>query len=741
MSGKVVTKLQDGEHSGLIAVILCAALSLVAIIFVWVRMLWVAATRRRKASKVSKFMPEHVFFRTQLGAYVASLLVSNAISCIGYVSNVTWLREGEVTSGLLCTAQGALTQVGDLATAYFTAAIAVHTFCTLALRNRLPIYCAWIAVIAGWGITVASALTPAFAHLKSGPVYGTDGATCGISLQYPMVQLFLHLVPVLVASLVASVFYALVFLNIRGTLSIKGGVKFTLDPEARWKMQDGQMEYIKFVAAIAKSMLIFPIAYVVLLMPHIVVCLVETSGWNAPFSAKVFGVAMAGLIGVFNVLVLYNTLRIMGPAFGATAGEQKSDVESFSTPEKSPVDVAPSVSAVLAQRAFPRVPTIRSDSRQTSMADSTTHLIVPRSGHIHSPSNGSTTTVASFSRSIVPVEELNMMVSVPMTPRITVDNGSSASSSPDSDDSSHPLPAPRRPEMKKPHLRRPTVPAAIQVPPYPEYRVENGLLSAVNLQTPAQSAKKVEKKSRDRDSFIAMYTSRSTSGGNDGVNVSVESPSPPRRSVRPSASAGNFADRYDVSAFTSPRAAPIPPTPRSSSTGSASSPEEFSARPQLAELALSPFAQGLVERAMKSPEHVRSQSDITSPMAGSMSALAKDALMRNATKKSKRRSKSLDVTPRRGIPEVLRPGTPLSARAHELLPTALNSPGDFIFPSTHRTPRTPATSHTPRARSPAPPLPISPRQPLSAFTSARSPPRSARRLPKTPSQSSSASFI
>ncbi|THH26302.1 hypothetical protein EUX98_g7885 [Antrodiella citrinella] len=681
--------------------------------FICFRMLWRAATKS-KSTKLSRFMPEHVFFRTQLGVYVASLLVSNAISCAGYVANVNWLRDDAVASGILCTAQGALTQVGDLATAYFTAAIAVHTFCTLTLRNRLPKFWAWIAVFAGWVFTIISAVAPAFSHLAAGPIYGSDGAACGFSQHYPVVQLLLHLIPVLVASLVASVFYALVFLGIRGTLSIKDGVKFTLDPQARWKEQDGQMEYIKFIAAVANSMLIFPIVYVALLMPHIVVCLVETAGWIAPAGAKVFAFACAGLLGFFNVLILYNTLRIMGPAFNTSGGSQK-DVESFSTPEKSPVDVAPSVSAVLAQRAFPRAPTIRSDSRQTSIAGSTTHLMDPRANHMHSSSNGSTSTLASLNRSIIPADELKNMVNVPMTPRITVDGGSSPES-----DSSHGLSAPRRPAMKRPHLRRPSVPAAIQIPAYPEYRVENGMLSAVNLKTPAQqSAKLSTKKTRDRDSFIAMYAPQSS--GSQGVNVQVQGPSPSPRS-------GNFADRYDMTTFTSPRTAPAPPTARSSSNGSASSPESFSVQPHLADLALSSFAQGLVERAMKSPEHARSRSDI--PAVGSTSALAKDAVVRNA-KKTKRRSKSLDVIPRRGIPQVVAPGTPLSSRAQELFPP---TPPEYAFPATPRTPRTPATAQ--RSRSPVPCLPSSPRVPLSALPSS-----SVRRLPRTPTDAPPSAFV
>lgn len=80
------------------AVIACAGFSLLAIQFVWIRLVW-SSLKGRNPAKVSKFMPEHVFFRTQLGAYIASLLWSNAISCIGYVMNVVWLMDGAVTSG------------------------------------------------------------------------------------------------------------------------------------------------------------------------------------------------------------------------------------------------------------------------------------------------------------------------------------------------------------------------------------------------------------------------------------------------------------------------------------------------------------------------------------------------------------------------------------------------------------------------------------------------------------------
>lgn len=43
-----------------------------------------------------------------------------------------------------------MSQIADVATAYFTAAIAVHTFNTLVLRNRLPSWFCVVATAFGW---------------------------------------------------------------------------------------------------------------------------------------------------------------------------------------------------------------------------------------------------------------------------------------------------------------------------------------------------------------------------------------------------------------------------------------------------------------------------------------------------------------------------------------------------------------------------------------------------------------
>lgn len=78
------------------------------------------------------------------------------------------------TKGGLCTSQGtlllvdtnvapplkldrasaALSQVADVATAYFTAAIAVHTFNSLVLKFRLPLWFCFLMVSIGWAASV-----------------------------------------------------------------------------------------------------------------------------------------------------------------------------------------------------------------------------------------------------------------------------------------------------------------------------------------------------------------------------------------------------------------------------------------------------------------------------------------------------------------------------------------------------------------------------------------------------------
>jgi hypothetical protein len=58
------------------------------------------------------------------------------------------------------------------------------------------------------------------------------------------------------ASLLSVIIYSLIFLMLRGTLVINGGLKIHIDPERRSRLPSGTFEeYQRFVYSVARMML------------------------------------------------------------------------------------------------------------------------------------------------------------------------------------------------------------------------------------------------------------------------------------------------------------------------------------------------------------------------------------------------------------------------------------------------------------------------------------------------------
>ena len=171
---------------------------------------------------------------------------------------------------------GILSQIGDTAGAYFTGTIAIHTFNTLVLRNKVPGWVCMATSAFGWLFAILMAATPTWIrHSPFGPVYGFNGLSCGMSINHPILSTVLHLLPVrartfpqamaishatatqlLLGSVFSVIFYTLIFLILRGTLTIKGGIKLNFNRAHRWSMSSvTTVEYQRFIAAVARSML------------------------------------------------------------------------------------------------------------------------------------------------------------------------------------------------------------------------------------------------------------------------------------------------------------------------------------------------------------------------------------------------------------------------------------------------------------------------------------------------------
>jgi len=73
-------------------------------------------------------------------------------------------------------------------------------------------------------------------------------------------------------------------------------------------------------------MLLYPVAYIVLLVPYSIVRLLDISGFIVSFEAIVFAYVCWFSLGVVDVLLLYNTFRILGPVLHPPSAETEKSL-------------------------------------------------------------------------------------------------------------------------------------------------------------------------------------------------------------------------------------------------------------------------------------------------------------------------------------------------------------------------------------------------------------------------------
>ncbi|KAH8118113.1 hypothetical protein DFH11DRAFT_1724079 [Phellopilus nigrolimitatus] len=333
---------------------------------------------------------EGVFFQTQLGIYSACLLLANLLSGVAGLIGFLWVKRDGIVTGRGCTTQGSLIQIGDVAGAFFTAVIATHTFQTLVMHMRYPTWVILLTIAFGWGSAVATAtvITIITTHMH-GPFFNSVGMWCAISSGYTIEQFAAYYLPIVLSALVTATLYALIYLCLRGTLVIGNGIKLNISPENAqgWAGRlNGREEYRHFLGAIVKSLLWLPFTFIILFLPITIAGLMRISGINNSDALLAFAGICASLTGLANVLVLYNTLRILRPAI--SPGIETKSSESFFTAEErkaSPIE-APNPSRIGAPmplmhgQAFPRPPGSRLDSPLSSTRFAYDIPTAPKSG-------------------------------------------------------------------------------------------------------------------------------------------------------------------------------------------------------------------------------------------------------------------------------------------------------------------------------------------------------------------------
>lgn len=318
------TSFSTVQANGLIVVPVFALLSALALAFIVFRSVHLVVIPSFQRNWPTCRAPENLFFRTQLGHYAASLVLSNVFLTAAGLMEFFWVRQSGIQQGSMCILQAVFMQIGNWSTCFFSVAIGVHTCNSLVFRLYQINYLSVVVIAFGWIMSLVIALAP----VSQAGVYGPVAVSCGVTTAYPREIFGLEAFPIILASVLSVIIYSTMFLVLRGILHVKGGIKLTFKAQGlRGAVTDSE-EYHRFMVAVAKTMFWYPIAFVSLLLPIAVVNMVRFSHRAIPFGADVFAHVCYFMLGLVNVGLMYNTFRVLSPVFyGSTLPKIQVDTE------------------------------------------------------------------------------------------------------------------------------------------------------------------------------------------------------------------------------------------------------------------------------------------------------------------------------------------------------------------------------------------------------------------------------
>ncbi|THU87007.1 hypothetical protein K435DRAFT_356926 [Dendrothele bispora CBS 962.96] len=288
----------SGERAGVICLTVTGLVSLTAVLYLLLVKTPRPATYRR----------------THLFSYLLSLLLANMIQSVGTVMSLEWVMRNEVVSGMFCTYQGAIKQVGNVSTALWSFMISIHLFNLLFLRRSLTMIGFWLTIVLGWiSVVVIVLIGPAAIEKKEeGRYFGISGPWCWITSGYPKEQIFLEYFFEFLSASLSFILYTFVLLRVRGNLiRVEGKWNLRFVPNGEnWQLSLGRDLIDSTMLKVAQRMVWYPVAYSVILIPITITRLSEFSGDSVPFGAVIFADVVFNLTGFVNVVLLLTTRRL-----------------------------------------------------------------------------------------------------------------------------------------------------------------------------------------------------------------------------------------------------------------------------------------------------------------------------------------------------------------------------------------------------------------------------------------------
>ncbi|KAG8960205.1 hypothetical protein FRC03_006898 [Tulasnella sp. 419] len=289
------------------------------------------------------------FVRSPLDHFFISLLVSDLILALGAIMNLRWVKLADVHRGSFCVAQGIFKQVGAVGVAITSAGIAIYTFLILFLRLNPPTSQRFLLAVDGfiWSFLIMIPLVASLVNTDP-PYYGPSSHWCWIDPHYQYHRLGLQHAFMWFVALLNILLYIPLFLSLRGNIDViypenARGNAWRMRIVWRWTHRDSAWKQATDeTVMVARQMLVYPIVYIILILPISVVRWLEpTRDETNPLPTEL--TVIAGVIfsasGLVNVLLYVITRPTLLPSWRSChrrtdrlqrngRGGLKNDVES-----------------------------------------------------------------------------------------------------------------------------------------------------------------------------------------------------------------------------------------------------------------------------------------------------------------------------------------------------------------------------------------------------------------------------
>ncbi|THH06764.1 hypothetical protein EW146_g9510, partial [Bondarzewia mesenterica] len=306
-----ITCLTRGQSFGVFLMIEAASISTLAVLFIFALMIrnYYRYSKRDPGGNWRLLrQPMDIFMVFMAVGIQLSLLCSDLLQAIPLVLTIKWVNEGKLYTGNYCTAQGAISQMGETGVAIATFVIAIHTFVAVmwrkGTRSRLAAFIVvgflWAFVIIFVGISVGI-------HRRTGDLYDTPTPFwCWIGGKFPDERIAGEYFWMWLALITSLVVYIPLGLWSRGYISV--------DPKTWWKFRFHRRVQVQDSDGSrhrALAMLAYPLVYAIIVGPTSVIRWInfglETRGKDTPTAVSFIASVLFSLSGFLNVTLLLTT--------------------------------------------------------------------------------------------------------------------------------------------------------------------------------------------------------------------------------------------------------------------------------------------------------------------------------------------------------------------------------------------------------------------------------------------------